>query len=240
MTRPIRRVLIANRGEIAVRIQRACRELGIEAVQAYSEADRDSLPVKLADRAVCIGAARAADSYLDARAMVGAAVTCKCDAIHPGYGFLSENAAFAELCERAGVIFVGPRPEAIRMMGDKAVARRLAAEAGVPTTPGSAGTVADAREAVAVAERIGYPVLLKAAAGGGGRGMRAVREAREMDGAFRQASSEARAAFGDGSIYVERFLTGVRHVEVQVLGDGERVLHLGERDCSTQRPASIW
>jgi acetyl-CoA carboxylase biotin carboxylase subunit len=231
----IRRVLVANRGEIAVRIIRACRELGIETVQAYSEADRESLPVKLADRAVCIGYARAADSYLNPRTLVGAAVAYKADAIHPGYGFLSENAEFAELSAREGVIFIGPPAEAIRKMGDKAMARRLAAEAGMPVTPGSKGTVADAKEAAAVAERIGYPVLLKAAAGGGGRGMRVVWEPKELEDAFQEAAREAKAAFGDGSIYVERYLTDIRHIEIQVLGDGQRMLHLGERDCSTQR-----
>ena len=235
MANRIRRVLVANRGEIAVRIIRACRELGIETVQAYSQADRDSLPTRMADRAVCIGHSRAAQSYLNPQVLVGTALAYKADAIHPGYGFLSENAAFAELCAREGVQFIGPRPEAIRMMGDKAMARRLAAEAGVPTTPGSDGTVADAREAAAVAERIGYPVLLKAAAGGGGRGMRVVRQPKELEGAFRQAAREAAAAFGDGSLYLERYLDNIRHIEIQVLGDGHQVLHLGERDCSTQR-----
>ena len=232
--KPIRRVLIGNRGEIALRIIRACRELGIESVQAYSQADRDSLPVRMADRAACIGPASAAQSYLDADALVSAAVVQDADAIHPGYGFLSENAAFAQLCERHGVVFVGPGARAIEQMGDKAAARKLAAGIGVPVTPGSAGAL-DSREAARIAGEIGYPVLLKASAGGGGRGMRVVHSPGELADAFQQASAEALAAFGDGALYLEKFLTRIRHVEVQVLGDGKAVLHLGERDCSSQR-----
>ena len=235
MRDPIRRILIANRGEIAVRIIRACRELGIETVQAYSEADRDSLPVRLADRTVCIGHAPATQSYLNPVSLVSAAVSQRADAIHPGYGFLSERSEFAELCARHGVIFIGPPAEVIPLMGDKAVARTVAAAAGVPTTPGSSDKLATAAEAKAIARELGYPVLLKAAAGGGGRGMRVVREAGDLNGAFDQARAEALAAFGDGAIYIERYLTRIRHIEIQVLGDGAQVLHLGERDCSSQR-----
>lgn len=231
----IRRLLVANRGEIAVRVQRACRELGIKTVQVYSEADRDSLAVRMADRAVCIGGPRASDSYLNARFLLSAAVTSGADAIHPGYGFLSENAQFAKACEEEGLTFVGPSSRCIELMGDKAMAKRMAEEAGVPTTPGSKGIVADAGQADDVARTIGYPVILKAAAGGGGRGMRIVREPGQLAPLFELASREAKAAFGDGSMYVEKYLTGIRHVEVQVLGDGETVLHFGERDCSMQR-----
>jgi acetyl-CoA carboxylase biotin carboxylase subunit len=233
--RPFRRVLIANRGEIALRIIRACRELGIETIQIYSDADRDSLPVRLADRTICVGPAPSSRSYLNAQAIVSAALTQGADAIHPGYGFLSENAGFAELCERSGVAFIGPSAHAIRTMGDKAMARRLAEESGVPVTPGSQGTLEGPEAARAVAQRLGYPVLLKAAAGGGGRGMRVVRGEAELASAFAQAAREAKAAFGDEALYVEKFLERVRHVEIQVLSDGETVLHLGERDCSIQR-----
>jgi acetyl-CoA carboxylase biotin carboxylase subunit len=234
-TSPVRRLLVANRGEIAVRILRACRELGIETVQVYSEADRDSLPVRMADRAVCIGPARAADSYLRPDFIVSAAKTHGAQAIHPGYGFLSENAAFARMCRDAGLLFVGPTPEVIELMGEKSQARRMAVEAGVPVTPGSEGTVEDADHARREADRIGYPVLLKAAAGGGGRGMRSVERAQDVQASYVAASREALAAFGDGALYVERFLTRVRHIEVQILSDGRNVLHLGERDCSVQR-----
>ena len=235
MTKPIKRVLIANRGEIAVRVIRACQELGIETVQVYSEADRNSLAVKMADRSVCIGHARSTESYLNAPFLMSAALTHKADAIHPGYGFLSENAAFAELCEREAVTFIGPRAEVIRKMGDKAMARTLAQEAGVPTTPGSKGKVSDSDEAQAVAEQIGYPVILKASAGGGGRGMRIVWEAKDLRALYQEAAREAKGAFGDDAIYVEKYLTQIRHIEVQVLGDGMTVLQFGERDCSMQR-----
>ncbi len=235
MTTPFHRVLIANRGEIAVRVQRACRELGLETVQVYSEADRDSMAVRMADRSVCIGPPRASDSYLRADMVISAALSQGAGAIHPGYGFLSENAAFARQCGEAGVTFIGPSHEVISMMGDKAMARRMAEEAGVPTTPGSKGTLASAALAQAAADAIGYPVILKAAAGGGGRGMRVVKHAQELPLHFEQASREAKAAFGDGSMYVEKYLTRIRHVEIQVLSDGETVLHLGERDCSVQR-----
>ncbi len=234
-SRRIRRVLVANRGEIALRIIRACRELDIETIQVFSEADRDSAPVRQANRSVCIGAAAARESYLDPRRILAAAVALKVDAIHPGYGFLSENAGFAEMVNKEGIVFVGPSPHAIRSMGDKAMARRLAMEAGVPTTPGSEGTLTDATEARRLAERIGYPVLLKASAGGGGRGMRVVHSPEQIESSFNEASREARAAFGDGAMYLEKFMTSIRHIEIQVLGDGESVRHLGERDCATQR-----
>ena len=231
----MQRILVANRGEIAVRIIRACRELGLDPIQAYSEADRDSLPVHLAAESICIGAAPPNRSYLRGEALIAAARAVRADAIHPGYGFLSENAAFAQACEDAGIAFIGPPASAIALMGDKASARRMAAEAGVPITPGTPGIVADAAAAREAARRLEYPVLLKAAAGGGGRGMRVVREESEIAPRFADAAREALAAFGDGGIYVEKFLERVRHVEIQVLADGDTVLHLGERDCSIQR-----
>ncbi|HEV7578029.1 MAG TPA: acetyl-CoA carboxylase biotin carboxylase subunit [Caldimonas sp.] len=233
--RPIRRVLVANRGEIAVRIQRACRELGIETAQVYSEADRDSMAVQQADFALCIGPARSVDSYLRADAVVAAAQALRADAIHPGYGFLSENAAFARLCEREGIAFIGPSGDVIGTMGDKASARATAVAAGVPVTPGSSGTIVSAAAASEVAAGLGYPVILKAVAGGGGRGMRIVEAEADLAGHFDAAVREAKAAFGDGAMYVEKYLTGIRHVEIQILADGETVLHLGERDCSLQR-----
>jgi acetyl-CoA carboxylase, biotin carboxylase subunit len=229
------RVLIANRGEVAVRIIRACRELGAEAVAVYSTADRDSLHVRLADRAVHIGPPLSADSYLRIPSLVAAATTTECDAVHPGWGFLAENAAFALACEDNDLVFVGPRAETIETMGDKIAAKEAMAEAGVPLVPGSDGAV-DLDQAREVAGEVGFPVLLKASAGGGGRGMRLVESADELDGAYRTASSEAQSAFGDGSLYVEKAVVGARHVEIQVLGDGEgAVLTLGERDCSIQR-----
>jgi acetyl-CoA carboxylase biotin carboxylase subunit len=235
MKRRIRRVLIANRGEIAVRVIRACQELGIETVQAYSEADADSLAVKLADSSVCIGHARADESYLNAAFLVSAALVRKVDAVHPGYGFLSENAEFAKMCEREGLIFIGPSADVIGKMGDKAMARKLAQEAGVQTTPGSEGNVAGVEEAQAVADKIGYPVILKASAGGGGRGMRIVSDAKDLRDAFQDAAREAKGAFGDNSIYVEKYLRRIRHIEIQVLAEDSNVLHFGERDCSMQR-----
>jgi acetyl-CoA carboxylase biotin carboxylase subunit len=209
--------------------------MGIEAIQAYSEADRDSLPVALADGAICVGPPPSSQSYLRADVLLAAARTAQADAIHPGYGFLSENAAFARACEEAGVVFIGPPADAIASMGDKATARRMAMEAGVPVTPGSPGIVADAADAAAAAATLGYPVLLKAAAGGGGRGMRIVHDAAGMEARYTDAAREAQAAFGDARLYVERFLARVRHIEIQVLADDARVLHLGERDCSIQR-----
>jgi acetyl-CoA carboxylase biotin carboxylase subunit len=231
----VRKLLVANRGEIAVRVIRACRELGVETVQAYSSADSASLPVQMADHAVCVGGPRASESYLNVEALMEAARTTGVDAVHPGYGFLSENADFAEACVLAGLTYVGPDPNAIRLMGDKAIARRLAVEAGVPVAQGSQHAVADADEALRILGASGFPVLIKAAAGGGGRGMRVVHSERELRDLFKRASTEAAAAFGSGDLYVERYLTPVRHVEVQVLGDGIDVIHLGERDCTIQR-----
>ena len=233
--RALKRILVANRGEIAVRIVRACRELGVEAIQAYSEADRDSMAVELADGSICIGPGPSSSSYLNRDALIAAARAAKADAIHPGYGFLSENAAFAHACDEADIVFIGPGAAAIARMGDKAMARRIAAEAGVAITPGSNDTLADASAAGQVAARLGYPVLLKAAVGGGGRGMRVVRDQRELAARFADASREAEAAFGSGAVYVEKFLERVRHVEIQVLSDGHTTVQLGERDCSIQR-----
>ncbi len=232
---PLRRILVANRGEIALRIIRACHELGIEAIAAYSEADRDSLPVRLADGSICIGPPPSSQSYLRIDLLIAAARAANADAIHPGYGFLSENAAFAQGCEDAGVLFIGPPARAIALMGDKAMARRKASEAGVPITPGSPGMLADVAAAREAGAALGYPVLLKAAAGGGGRGMRVVRDETQLPARFADAAREAQAAFGDARLYVEKFLERVRHLEIQVLSDGETVLHLGERDCSIQR-----
>jgi acetyl-CoA carboxylase, biotin carboxylase subunit len=230
-----RRVLIANRGEVAVRVIRACRELGIESVAVYSTADRDSLPVRLADRAVHVGPPPAAASYLNIPSLVAAAVTTGCDAVHPGWGFLAENAEFARACEDNELVFVGPRPDTIETMGDKIRAKETVARSGLPLVPGSDGP-ASLAQATELGDAIGFPLLLKAAAGGGGRGMRLVRTAGELEGAYRTASAEAEASFSDGSLYVEKALVGARHVEIQVLGDGEgAVLTLGERDCSIQR-----
>lgn len=232
----LNKVLIANRGEIALRILRACRDLGVPAVVAYSEADRDSLPVQLADEAVCIGPGPAAQSYLRRPAIVTAAQLTGCDAIHPGYGFLAENAYMAEMCEELGITFVGPRAETIARMGDKAAARETMRRAGLPILPGLETPASNDDDLLRAARRIGFPVMLKAAAGGGGRGMRTVRSEPELERVLRLARAEAEAAFGNGEMYVERFLELPRHVEVQVLGDGEgKVALLGERDCSLQR-----
>jgi acetyl-CoA carboxylase, biotin carboxylase subunit len=232
---PLRRILIANRGEIALRIVRAARTLGMESVVAASAADRDSMAAREADRAVVIGPAQARASYLDARLVVHAAEGTGCDGLHPGYGFLSERASLAELCEQEGIVFVGPTAESIRAVGDKLAARRLAQRAGVAMAPGSA-KLTSAQDAVAFADRIGYPVVTKASAGGGGRGMVVARDANALAAAFERASIEAEEAFGDGALFVERFVERARHVEVQVMGDGKgRVLHFGERDCSLQR-----
>ena len=230
----LKKILIANRGEIAVRIIRAARELGIATVQPVSAADRDMLAAQLADEVIEIGPAHAAKSYLDQAAILAAARTTGADAIHPGYGFLSENAAFAAAVEEAGVSFIGPRSETIALMGDKVRAREVAIAAGVPTVPGT-GRLADDDAIADAAGRVGFPVMVKAAAGGGGRGIRVARDAAELVGLVGQARAEARAAFGDDGLYVERFIARARHVEVQVLGDGERVVHLFERECSLQR-----
>jgi acetyl-CoA carboxylase biotin carboxylase subunit len=229
------KVLIANRGEIAVRVIRACRELEFATVAVYSTADEEALHVRLADEAVCIGPPHARDSYLNVTAVLAAATQAGADAVHPGYGFLAENAAFAAACNDAGLVFVGPKPEAIAAMGDKAEARRLARRAGVPTIPGSEGT-ASLDDALEAAAQVGYPVMVKAAAGGGGRGIRVARDAGELTDMVGQAAMEAGAAFGDASLYVEKLLVDARHVEVQVLGDrAGNLIHLFERECSMQR-----
>ena len=231
-----RRVLIANRGEIALRVLRACRALGCEVVVVYSEADRDARYIALADEAVCIGPPAAGRSYLDINRVIAAAEITDADAIHPGYGFLSENAKFVEVVQACGLTFIGPPPSAIRSVGDKNSARVLAAAAGVPITPGSDGLVPDLASAADVAERIGYPVLIKATAGGGGRGMRIVRQAADLSDAFNSARAEAGAAFGNPDVYMERFVDGPRHVEIQVMADAfGNLVHLGERECSVQR-----
>jgi acetyl-CoA carboxylase biotin carboxylase subunit len=232
---PIRTLLIANRGEIAVRIIRAARELGIRTVQAYSDADLESLAVKLADAAVNIGPPRATKSYLDIAAIIAAARSAQADAVHPGYGFLAENANFAEAVEAAGLTFVGPPGSVIRMMGDKVAAREAATRAGVPTVPGSVGRIDTPEAARAVAQSLGFPVMIKAAAGGGGRGIRIAADADAFERLLPQASTEAQAAFGDGGLYLEKVIVNARHIEVQVLGDGHNVVHCFERECSLQR-----
>ncbi|MCB9665632.1 MAG: acetyl-CoA carboxylase biotin carboxylase subunit [Alphaproteobacteria bacterium] len=231
----IRKVLVANRGEIALRVVRSCRELGLRSVAVYSEADRASLHARFADEAVCIGPAQAGRSYLHVPAILAAAEITEADAIHPGYGFLAENAAFAAAVEGAGLVFVGPTPEHLRLFGDKARAKEAAAAAGLPLLPGSAGTVADLAAAEAAAEAVGYPIVLKAAAGGGGKGMRIVEHARELPRAFRLCTAEADKAFGNGALLVERFVRTPRHVEVQVAADGRDAVALGTRDCTLQR-----
>ena len=231
-----KKVLIANRGEIALRVILACREMGIRTVAVYSEADESSLHVRFADEDVCIGPPRASDSYLNVPAIISAAEITGADAIHPGYGFLSESAYLAEVCEACHIKFIGPGPQVIRLMGDKARARRAMKKAGVPVLPGSEGTLESEEQALKVAADIGYPVLIKATAGGGGRGMRVVRNASEFSRSYRTASREAEAAFGVPDLYVEKYLENPRHIEFQVLGDHfGHVVHLGERECSVQR-----
>ncbi len=230
------KVLIANRGEIALRVQRACREMGIKTVAVHSTADSEAMHVRLADESVCIGPPAAKDSYLNKAALISAATITNADAIHPGYGFLSENAAFAEMVEEHGITFIGPSPEHIRTMGDKVEAKLTAKKAGIPVVPGSDGAVADPDAAAKTAEEIGYPVLIKATAGGGGRGMKVAESADKVREAFQVASTEAKAAFGNGEVYMEKYLSHPRHIEIQVLGDKHgNVVHLGERDCSLQR-----
>ena len=230
------KILIANRGEIALRIQRACRELGIPTVAVHSTADAEAMHVRLADESVCIGPPPARDSYLNVAAILSAASVTGADAIHPGYGFLSENAGFAEMVEAHGVTFIGPSPAHIRMMGDKIAAKAAMASLGVPLVPGSDGAVPDLETAQSVADRIGYPVLVKAAAGGGGRGMKVALDRGELPDAFRIARTEAAAAFGNDSVYIEKYLDRPRHIEMQVLADSRgSVVHFGERDCSLQR-----
>ena len=232
----LKRVLIANRGEIALRVLRACREMDMETVAVYSQADEEALHVQLATQAVCIGPARAADSYLNQEALLTVAKAAGCDAVHPGYGFLSENADFADACVREGLTFIGPSGDTIRKAGSKSAARDIMRAAGVPVTPGSDGPVATVEEALAAAERVGYPVLLKASAGGGGRGIRRCDGPQDLPGAFEAAQAEAQACFGDGEMYLEKLVLRPRHIEFQILADRRgNVIHLGDRDCSVQR-----
>jgi acetyl-CoA carboxylase, biotin carboxylase subunit len=231
-----KKVLIANRGEIALRVIRACQELGVRTVAVYSQADRESLHVRFSDEEVCIGPASAAESYLNIPRIMAAAEITGAEAIHPGYGFLAENAEFAEICARSGITFIGPTAEQIRSMGDKAVARESMVKAGVPTVPGSPGVVRDPDEAMAAAREIGFPIMIKASAGGGGKGMRIAQNEETFPRLVQAAQNEAQSAFGDAAVYLERCILRPRHVEIQVFGDTHgRVVHLGERDCSIQR-----
>ncbi len=232
----IPKILIANRGEIALRVIRACRELGLPSVLVFSEADRDSLPVRLADEAICIGRGPASESYLKIERIIAAAELSRASAIHPGYGFLSENAHFAEVCDQCNLIFIGPSARSIRSLGNKSAARTAMLEAGVPVVPGSAGPVSDYSAALKWADRIGYPVMLKAASGGGGKGMRVVWQPEELAQSFQLASQEASRAFSDGTLYMERYLSRPRHIEFQLMADHHgNIVHLGDRDCSLQR-----
>jgi acetyl-CoA carboxylase biotin carboxylase subunit len=232
----IEKLLIANRGEIALRIHRACHEMGIKTVAVHSTADNEAMHVRLADEAICIGPPAARDSYLNIPAIISAAEVSGADAIHPGYGFLSENAQFAEIVETHGLIFVGPKPEHIRIMGDKVEAKRTAGALGMPLVPGSDGAVSDIADGKAIAREIGYPVIIKAASGGGGRGMKVCTSEDELETLMQQAGSEAKAAFGDDTVYIEKYLGNPRHIEFQIFGDGNgNAIHLGERDCSLQR-----
>ncbi len=231
-----KKILIANRGEIALRVMWACRELDIKTVAVYSEADRNSLHVRFADQAVCIGPARSVESYLNIPAIISAAEITGADAIHPGYGFLSESSYLAEICEACRIKFIGPGPQAIRLMGDKSRAKKAMIKAGVPVVPGSPGVVEDEEQATRVARETGFPVMLKASAGGGGRGMRIVRDPEGLVGAFRAAQAEATAAFGVPDVYMEKYVEGPRHIEIQVMADTKgTIVHLGERECSIQR-----
>ena len=230
------KVLIANRGEIALRVIRACKEMGIRTVAVYSEADRDSLPVRFADEAVCIGKAQSKESYLNIPAIISAAEVTDVEAIHPGYGFLSENAHFAEICQSCKITFIGSPPEAISRMGDKSVARETMKEAGVPVVPGSEGVIKDEKEAMKIAEKIGYPVMIKASAGGGGKGMRIAHNKESLISGFHMAQNEAQAAFGNNEVYIEKYIDEARHIEIQVLADKYgHTIHLRERECSIQR-----
>ncbi|NGM81629.1 acetyl-CoA carboxylase biotin carboxylase subunit [Paenibacillus sp. 7124] len=232
----IQKVLIANRGEIAVRIIRACRELGISTVAVYSEPDRDSLHVRLADEAYCIGPTASKDSYLNFTNIMSVATLTECDAIHPGYGFLAENADFAEICGSCNITFIGPSPEAITRMGDKAVAKDTMKNAGVPVIPGSDGLIENVEEAVLLGREIGYPVIIKATAGGGGKGIRIAEDEESLIKQITAAQQEAQKAFGNAGVYLEKYLTGMKHVEIQIIADNHgNVVHLGERDCSVQR-----
>ncbi|HUM79606.1 MAG TPA: acetyl-CoA carboxylase biotin carboxylase subunit [Candidatus Saccharicenans sp.] len=230
------KVLVANRGEIALRIIRSCKELGIKTVAVYSEADRRSLHVMLADEAICIGPPKASESYLNIPNIISAAELTKAEAIHPGYGFLAENAKFAEICENSGFVFIGPPPDIIRLMGDKNRARQTMKKAGLPVVPGSDIVLEDISEAKKVAQKIGYPVIIKAAAGGGGKGMRICRTPSDLEDMFPMAQNEAKSAFGDPSLYIEKYITGAHHIEIQVIGDKtDQVIVFGERECSAQR-----
>ena len=232
----INKVLIANRGEIALRVIRTCHEMGLHTVAVYSTADRDALHVRFADEAVCIGPPPSNESYLRPDRLIAAAEVTGADAIHPGYGFLSENPEFSQICSDHDVTFIGPKPETIRLMGKKSLAKETMADAGVPIVPGSDGTIEDVDEAREIAADVGFPVMVKAASGGGGKGMRLVHEESEFERAFTNARSEAQAAFGDGALYIEKFVEKPRHVEIQLLGDGKgNVMHFGERECSIQR-----
>jgi acetyl-CoA carboxylase, biotin carboxylase subunit len=232
----IEKLLIANRGEIALRIHRAAHEMGIKTVAVHSTADADAMHVRLADEAICIGPPAAKDSYLNVPAIISAAEISGADAIHPGYGFLSENARFAEIVEEHKMIFVGPKPEHIRTMGDKVMAKKTAGDLGLPLVPGSDGAISEIEDAKRIADEVGYPVIIKAASGGGGRGMKVVNSEEELETQMQQAGTEAKAAFGDATVYLEKYLGNPRHIEFQVFGDGEgNAIHLGERDCSLQR-----
>lgn len=236
MSRMFRKILIANRGEIAVRIIRACRELGVRCVAVYSTADRNSLHAQIADEAICIGPPATKDSYLNMNAIIQAALNCGAEAIHPGFGFLSENADFARLCEKNGIVFIGPSYKSIEMLGNKAAAKETMKNAGVPVIPGSEGTVASVEEARTVAEKAGYPILVKASAGGGGRGIRRVDKPEDLELQMETAQREAKNYFGDDAVYIEKFLINPHHVEIQILADKQgNVIYLGERDCSMQR-----
>jgi acetyl-CoA carboxylase biotin carboxylase subunit len=230
------KILVANRGEIALRIIRACKELGLRTVAVYSEADANSLHVRFADEEVCIGPGPVSESYLDAKRVIAAAEVTNADAIHPGYGFLAENADFAEICESCEIVFIGPKPKVISMLGDKSMAKKTMRDAGVPTIPGSEGVVATYENAVEVAKNVGYPIMVKASAGGGGRGMRLVNTPDELKQAFDTARAEANAAFGSPDVYIEKFVPNPRHVEIQIMADNfGNVIHMGERDCTVQR-----
>ena len=236
MTQMFEKILIANRGEIALRVIRACREMGIKSVAVHSTADADAMHVRMADESVCIGPAPSAQSYLNKAAIISACEITGAQAVHPGYGFLSENAAFAQALEDHGLTFIGPSAAHIRIMGDKITAKDTAKELGIPVVPGSEGGVADFETAIGVAAGIGFPVIIKATAGGGGRGMKVARNPEELEIAFRTARSEAKAAFGNDEVYIEKYLQKPRHIEIQVFGDGKgNAVHLGERDCSLQR-----
>ena len=232
----IRKVLIANRGEIAGRIIRACKELGLKTVAIYSEIDKDAMHTELADEAICVGTSKSKDSYLNESNIISAAVVTGCNAIHPGFGFLSEKSSFASMCEECNIKFIGPSSETINIMGDKSIAREIMKKSGVPVIPGSNGIIVNIEDAKIESNKIGYPVMIKASLGGGGKGIRIVRNENELENAFFTAKSEARNNFGDDSVYIEKFIENPRHIEFQILGDKfGNIIHLGERDCTIQR-----